>query len=243
MAKGVVYKGVNGVEIQYTIDANQVPTIGYVNFGGTIVGTNGTVSIGGVNTDTPNNTVGIYNPTYFKGTNQSNVTEVQVRYVDGDNSFAFGKPCKLEVVNTPSAAGDMDVPAQGLTLSGRGSTAAYIAALKPGDQLTLTLNATMNGADFTPSEIISGNTSVLVGGNVVYNGDTSVHPRTVLGYSQDGKKVIFLVVTSERRRYHSSPRLADEVCWRMGRYQRGRRWFHLPLLKCPRSAQQAKRWL
>lgn len=194
MAKGVVYKGVNGVEIQYTIDANQVPTIGYVNFGGTIVGANGTVNIGGVNTDTPNNTVGIYNPTYFKGTNQSNVTEVQVRYVDGDDSFAFGKPCKLEVVNTPSAAGDMDVPAQGLTLSGRGSTAAYIAALKPGDQLTLTLNATINGADFTPSEIISGNPSVLVGGNVVYNGDTSVHPRTVLGYSQDGKKVIFLVV-------------------------------------------------
>ncbi|MDY5069779.1 MAG: hypothetical protein SPE54_05125, partial [Sodaliphilus sp.] len=76
MAKGVVYKGVNGVEIQYTIDANQVPTIGYVNFGGTIVGANGTVNIGGVNTDTPNNTVGIYNPTYFKGTNQSNVTEV-----------------------------------------------------------------------------------------------------------------------------------------------------------------------
>lgn len=175
MAKGVVYKGVNGVEIQYTIDANQVPTIGYVNFGGTIVGANGTVNIGGVNTDTPNNTVGIYNPTYFKGTNQSNVTEVQVRYVDGDDSFAFGKPCKLEVVNTPSAAGDMDVPAQGLTLSGRGSAAAYIAALKPGDQLTLTLNATINGADFTPSEIISGNPSVLVGGNVVYNGDTSVH--------------------------------------------------------------------
>ena len=74
MANGVVYKGVNGVEIQYSIDANQVPTIGYVNFGGTIVGANGTVNIGGVNTDTPNNTVGIYNPTYFKGTNQSNVT-------------------------------------------------------------------------------------------------------------------------------------------------------------------------
>ena len=68
-----------------------------------IVGANGTVNIGGVNTDTPNNTVGIYNPTYFKGTNQSNVTEVQVRYVDGDDSFAFGKRISAlpSVISTP----------------------------------------------------------------------------------------------------------------------------------------------
>ncbi|MDO4972302.1 MAG: phosphodiester glycosidase family protein [Bacteroidales bacterium] len=194
MAKGVIYKGINGSEIQYSIDANQVPSIGTVTFGGTIEGASGKVSIGGVNTGAVNNAVTLYNPTYFSGTNESGVTEVQVRYVDGDDSFAFAKQCKLEVVNTPSSAGDMDVPSQGLVLTGKGSAASFIAGLKPGDQLTLTLNAYLDGKSFTPTEIVSGNPWVLNAGQVVNNGDTSVHPRTVLGYSQDGKKVIFLVV-------------------------------------------------
>ena len=194
MAKGVIYKGVNGSEIQYTIDANKVPSIGNVTFGGTVEGANGKANIGGVNTDAVYNAVTLYNPKYFKGTNESNVTEVQVRYVDGDDSFAFAKQCKLEVVNTPSSAGDMDVPSEGLVLTGKGSAASFIAGLKPGDQLTLTLNAYLDGKAFTPTEIVSGNPWVLSGGQVVNSTDTSVHPRTVLGYSQDGKKVIFLVV-------------------------------------------------
>ncbi len=194
MAKGVIYKGVNGSEIQYTIDANKVPSIGNVTFSGTVEGANGKANIGGVNTDAVYNAVTLYNPKYFKGTNESNVTEVQVRYVDGDDSFAFAKQCKLEVVNTPSSDGDMDVPSEGLVLTGKGSAASFIAGLKPGDQLTLTLNAYLNGTPFTPTEIVSGNPWVLNAGQVVNNGDTSVHPRTVLGYSQDGKKVIFLVV-------------------------------------------------
>ena len=194
MAKGVIYKGVNGAEIQYAIDANQVPAIGNVTFSGTVASATASATVGGINTDAVYNAVTLYNPKYFKGTNESNVTEVQVRYVEGDDSFAFGKPCQLEVVNTPSDAGDMDVPSEGLVLTGKGTAASFIAGMKPGERLTLNLGAYINGSAFTPSEIISGNPWVLSGGEVVNNGDTSVHPRTVLGYSQDGKKVIFLVV-------------------------------------------------
>lgn len=193
MADGIIYKGINYSEIQYCIDADQKPAIGSVTFGGTIVGEGGSVGIGGINTGAVNNTVTLYNPKYYKGTNEWNVTEVQVRYVDGDDSFAFGKQCALEVVNTPSDAGDMDVPSEGLVLTGKGTAAAFIAGLKPGDKLTLTLNAYLNGNAFTPTEIVSGNPWTLSNGEVI-TGDGSVHPRTVLGYSQDCKKVIFLVV-------------------------------------------------
>ena len=195
MAKGVIYRGLNGSEIQYTIDANQVPNIGSVTFGGTVVGPNGQAKIGGINTNgATNNAITLYNPTYFAGTNETGVTEVQVRYVNGEQSFAFDTACELEVVNTPSSDGDMDIPAQGLVLTGKGTAAAFIAGLQPGDRLTLTLNAFIDGKSFVPTEIVSGNPWVLRNGAVVNNGDASVHPRTVLGFSEDKQKVIFLVV-------------------------------------------------
>ena len=196
MGNGVIYKGVNNSgEYQYTIDADQKPYVGFVDFSGTIKNAAGTsVSVGGVNTGAVNNTVTVYNPTYYKGTNETGVTEVQVRYADGDASFGFGKECKLVVVNTPSSAGDMDVPTEGLVLTGKGTAAAFIEGLQVGDELTYTLNASINGQSIVPTEIISGQPYCLQNGNVFNNGDTSVHPRTVLGFTEDGKKIVFMVV-------------------------------------------------
>ena len=195
IADGFIYKAQNGREYQFTIDQNEVPSLGVVNFAGTLVNAAGTsVNVGGVNIDAVDNAVSLYNPKYFKGTNQFNCTEVQVKYVEGDSSFAWGKACRLEVIGAPSTAGDMDLPAQGLVLTARGTAQNFIAGLKPGDQVTLTLNASLNGNALFPSEIISGQPWVLKDGNVVNNGDPAVHPRTVLGYSEDGKTVIFLVV-------------------------------------------------
>ena len=197
MAEGIIYRGRNNDgELQFTLDADEVPHMGYVNFGGTIVKNDGTsASIFGVNVDAGNNQITIYNPTYYSGTNQTgDCAEVTVRYVEGDDSFAFGLPCQLQVVGTPSTAGDMDVPAEGLVLHGRGSTKDFIASLQDGDILTMTLETKLNGVSITPREIISGQPWIVLNGETNPNGNPDVHPRTALGYSEDGQTAIFMVV-------------------------------------------------
>ena len=197
MAEGILYRGRNNDgEYQFTIDSDEVPHLGNVNFGGTVVKTDGTsASIFGVNVDAGNNQITLYNPIYYSGTNQGgDCAEVQVRYVDGDSAFAFGQPCQLLVVGSPSGAGDMDVPGEGLVLHGRGTTRDFIGTLSEGDTLTLTLNAVLNGRNIDPREIISGQPWIVFNGETTPNGNPDVHPRTALGYSEDGKTVIFMVV-------------------------------------------------
>ncbi len=197
MAEGIIYRGRNNDgELQFTIDADEVPHMGHVNFGGTIVKTDGTsATIFGVNVDAGNNQITLYNPTYYSGTNQTgDCAEVTVRYVDGDDSFAFGQPCQLQVVGAPSTAGDMDVPTEGLVLHGRGSTKDFIASLQDGDILTMTLDTKLDGVSINPREIISGQPWIVLNGETNPNGNPDVHPRTALGYSEDGQTVIFMVV-------------------------------------------------
>ena len=197
MAEGVLYRGRNNDgEYQFTIDTDEVPHLGNVNFGGTVVKADGTTaSIFGVNVDAGNNQITLYNPTYYSGTNQfGTCAEVQVRYVGGDEAFAFGQPCQLVVVGNPSTAGDIDVPSEGLVLHGRGTTYDFVNSLAAGDTLTLTLNAVLNGNSIEPREIISGQPWIVVNGETSPNGNPDVHPRTALGYSEDGKTVIFMVV-------------------------------------------------
>ncbi len=197
MAEGVLYRGRNNDgEYQFTIDTDEVPHLGNVNFGGTVVKADGTTaSIFGVNVDAGNNQITLYNPTYYSGTNQfGTCAEVQVRYVSGDEAFAFGQPCQLVVVGNPSTAGDMDVPSEGLVLHGRGTTYDFVNSLAAGDTLTLTLNAVLNGNSIEPREIISGQPWIVVNGETHADGNPDVHPRTALGYSEDGKTVIFMVV-------------------------------------------------
>ena len=197
MAEGIIYRGRNNDgELQFTIDADEVPHIGHVNFGGTIVKSDGTsASIFGVNVDAGNNQITLYNPTYYSGTNQTgDCAEVTVRYVDGDDSFAFGQPCQLQVVGAPSTAGDMDVPIEGLVLHGRGSTKDFIASLQDGDILTMTLDAKLNGEGINPREIISGQPWIVLNGETNPNGNPDVHPRSALGYTADGTTAIFMVV-------------------------------------------------
>lgn len=195
VADGTIYRALNGTEVQFSIGNDNAPVLGAVTFGGQVTKADGTsASIYGVNVDAVSDRVTLYNPTYYYGTNQtSSCSEVTVKFVDGDDSFAIGKTCQIEVVGSPSTAGDMDVPDTGLVLHGQGTTLDFINNLKEGDRLNLLLTATVGGNEFVPREIISGQPWVLNAG-VTQAGDGSVHPRTVLGYDQTGTKIFMMAV-------------------------------------------------
>ncbi|MBR5101564.1 MAG: hypothetical protein IK092_00385, partial [Muribaculaceae bacterium] len=158
MAEGIIYKAVStDDEYQFTYNQDKNLWMGKVIFSGTVTDSNGaTARVGGINTGAYGGVITVYNSTYFKGTDQNPpCAEVSIRYADGE-TFDFGKDCRFIVTSDPSTEGDMTVPADGMVLHGRGTTKAFIEGLHNGDEITMSITATLNDEQIEPSEIISG---------------------------------------------------------------------------------------
>lgn len=190
---GVVYR-LNNSEFNYVFDENHKSYINTVNFSGTVSNGTTTVSAGGVNTDASNNVITFYNDRYYGSTNQtSTCCEVQAQLVEGNN-FNFLEPFKMVVTSEPSTSGDMTVPDGQYVLHGQGTTADFIAGLSVGDEITVTMNAVVDGNKIDPREVVSGKPWMLRNGETINDGNTDMHPRTCIGFANGGQTVIFLTV-------------------------------------------------
>lgn len=186
---------------QFAIDVDGVPHVGFASFSqGTAECGGKTVAFKGVNVSSPNNALTVYTPKYYGGTNMqtSNMSEVTVKLLEGEK-FQAGRSCKVVVTGTPSSAGDMDIPDDGLVLHGRGSVSSFVSELKAGDVVTLNSVVTIDGKKIVPQQLVSGNPKTVGGGETLdteaERGDASgYHPRTGIGYNADGTKVIMMVV-------------------------------------------------
>lgn len=200
---GEVYKS-SGAGYQFTVDAAGIPRVCRISFhNGTATKGDASVPFRGINVDAPNNALTLYTPRGWtspcQGAYAGNCAEVYARLVEGD-SFVAGRSFRVEVTSNPTSTGDLPVPADGCVLLARGSARAFVDGLQPGDIVTLdNVITTPEGERIYPTQCVSGNPkNVLLGANAqseAERGDASDrHPRTGIGYSQDGTKVIMMVV-------------------------------------------------
>lgn len=129
-------------------------------------------------------------------------TEVLLDFVEG-NSWGSGKDIALKVAEVRTNAGDGTLGGHDLALVGRGDNAAAIAALVPGDVVTVSYSWTY-GLDSTPyspvvEQAVGGNALVMRNGeltphnsNETYN--SQVYSRTGYGCSADGKMLYIIVI-------------------------------------------------
>jgi 3',5'-cyclic AMP phosphodiesterase CpdA len=103
-----------------------------------------------------------------------------------------GRVTAVEMIEN-GRVGSVSVPAGGHVLVGRESGARILGSLRTGDRVGLQL-----GPDHDVDLGLAGSHQVLVAGNVPELGDdevvTSLHARTVLGLSKDGRRLFVLVV-------------------------------------------------
>lgn len=129
--------------------------------------------------------------------------EVTIVPIEGD--LAFSGKSKYKVTCEPVAAGSMAIPANGYVLSGHvasNSTANYagalIAKLHIGDEITLDLYPTLAGSKIT--QLVSGLPIILQNGKPLDNESrdpnllSNRHPRSSVGHTADGKKVVLMIV-------------------------------------------------
>ena len=201
---GEIFK-TSEANVQFALDVNNVPYIGRASFvDNTATCGDRVTSFKGVNVWAYGDGITLYTSRYFSGSNekQAGSAEVQARVADG-YQFKAGVPCKFVVTSAPSTAGDMDIPADGFVIHGCGTSTAggntgaydFVNSLKVGDVVTMTSKVTIDGVSIVPQQMISGSSITTANGEtLMYTDDGSVHPRTGIGFSADGKKVIMMVI-------------------------------------------------
>ncbi|WP_053226437.1 phosphodiester glycosidase family protein [Solirubrobacter soli] len=102
-----------------------------------------------------------------------------------------------KVVQVNNAAGTGAIPDGAFYLVGRDAGADAIKALKPGDPVTLTYGLKDEAAR-QMQWAIGTNKPLIQNGDIVPQGDTSVAPRTAIGF-KDGGKTMFLLITDGRQ--------------------------------------------
>ncbi|MDA0634492.1 phosphodiester glycosidase family protein [Nonomuraea sp. MCN248] len=91
------------------------------------------------------------------------------------------------------AAGDGPIPAGTSILLGRDAGAAALAGLRAGDKVEIAYRPkASDGKDVKAA--VGGNWVLVKDGRAQHSTDQSAHPRTAVGFSADGKKMILLTV-------------------------------------------------
>ena len=208
---GEVYKSSNS-SYQFTVDAEGIARICRLNFyNGMATCGDRKAELHGINVMSPNNSLTLYTPRFWGSSNQGeyegSCAEVTCRLVEGE-SFTAGTTFKVEVTSEPIYNGDTTIPADGFVLFGRGSSKGkgnvgakdFVAGLHTGDIVELD-NAifTPDGERIYPTQCVSGNPKNVGGGLKLdtegERGDAvDRHPRTGIGISADGNKIIMMVV-------------------------------------------------
>lgn len=190
---------------QFSVDVDGIARICRLNYQkGTATCGGTTVAFKAINNSAPNNGITLYTDKFWGSSNQTsladNCSEVTAKLVEGDNFWA-GCSYRLEVTSDEAThTGDRTVPDGEFVILGRGNANDFVNNLKKGDIVTFdNITMTPEGEKIVPSCVVSGNPKN-VGNGVNLNSEaergdaSSRHPRTGIGISADGSKIVMMVV-------------------------------------------------
>lgn len=140
---------------------------------------------------------GVSRPAGFTGTDEWGA-EAVLAPIEG--STMWGDELVLKVVEEPvKLAGNSQIPEGCYVLSGSGKAISFVANLKAGDSVRLSIEATADGNSTSVKELVGGYPIILKDGIVQstpsYPGHLSnPEPRTAVGYNADRSRLTMLVV-------------------------------------------------
>ncbi|MER7335143.1 MULTISPECIES: phosphodiester glycosidase family protein [unclassified Micromonospora] len=181
----LVQSAVSGHRNAVAITTEGLGRVIQVNFDGTATLPTGPVTLTQFNNMIQANGIGVFTPLWGSYTREravagaARVTEVTV--VDG------------RVATVGATAGTGPIPAGTTVLLGRDAGADALAGLRPGDPVTVAWQP--KPADGSTLHAAVGGGNVLVRDGVVQNiADATLAPRTSVGFSADGRRMILLTV-------------------------------------------------
>lgn len=127
-------------------------------------------------------------------------TEIALVPVD-KRSTMWGSEMILEAIEVPEVrVGSMNIPDGGYVLSGHGKAESFVAAIKKGDRVTVSADASLDdGSSIEVKELIGGFPFILCDNTVQPTLSYPAHlsnsePRSAVGYNADKSKLYMIVV-------------------------------------------------
>jgi hypothetical protein len=172
------------------------PVIDKVSFSGSCVYNGARKYFTDVNRERGNNELIFYNQLNGTTTHTgANGVEVMVQLLQGE-TWGFNKNMLGRVVRTETDKGNMAIPPGYAVLSGNGTMATYLSQLSVGNEIKINLGMTFNSFG-TPQQIRTllgaQPEGVILNEGVSYEIWAENHPRSGIGYSKDGKKLILCI--------------------------------------------------
>ncbi|QFG27088.1 multidrug transporter [Actinomadura sp. WMMB 499] len=97
-----------------------------------------------------------------------------------------------KVASVRDTPGEGTIPEGGFVLLGREAGGDLLRTLRPGDPVTMAYKARSSAAD--PRFAVGGNRVLVKDGEVPAIDDPAAHPRTAVGFSEDGRRMILMTV-------------------------------------------------
>ena len=199
---GEIYRTSDG-SYQFTVDEDAVARIGRLSFKTGKASCNGAdADFKVVNNTSANNAVSLYTSRFWGSSNQQayagSCAEVTAVLADGE-TFRAGHDYKLRVTGEATFTGDATIPDGGFVIHGRGTAKAFVEGLKEGDIVEMHAPVLSDGTQIYPLQCVSGNPKNVGGGvnlqSEAERGDAKDrHPRTGIGVSADGNKIVMMVI-------------------------------------------------
>lgn len=193
---GEVINTANNGWVNWYLTADRKPHIGALGYNGTATTPGGAHAVAGINVGRGENQLIVYNKLYNGSNSGTNSYGQEVSIEPLEGTLGFSGKVRCRVTCAPLGAGSMAIPAGGYVLSGHGTGAALVAALKIGDEVTLDLYPSLPDKIW---QMASGLPVILQNGVTL---DTqgaldhlvALNPRTAVGHNADGTRVVLLVV-------------------------------------------------
>lgn len=183
--------------ISWYMNDSKVPGIELLQFRGTATAPNGSHPVTSINDGRYTDNLVIYNP-HYGATTGTNAYGTEVVIVC-DEPISYTGTYTCTVKGTPQGGvGSMTIPAGQYVLSGHGTASTFVAGLKDGDTVTLTLDAPLATGGVV-TQMAGGMPIILQNGVTLDTQNaldhlTALNPRTAVGYSADRKTLVLLVV-------------------------------------------------
>lgn len=201
VVNGEVYK-INVGWDGFCLNDAKLPAIGRPTFDGTASTTTDSYALSSINGSRATNGLVLFNE-HYGSTTGTNAYGTEV-VVSADRTVGINGNYTLTVEGSPVAnQGSMSIPAGKYVLSGHGTASTFVAGLKDGDKIDLSLTMKM-GIDGNIIQMAGGTPIILKDGVTLDTESTldhltSLNPRTAVGYNADRTKVVLLVVDGRGR--------------------------------------------
>lgn len=177
----------------FIVDKSDKVYIDKVRYSATLNIKGDSYTVDDTNWDRGENRLILYNQ-YYGGASRTNQYGTEVLIAPESGKWELNTPMSCKVEHVYKNLGNNLIPPTKAILSGHGSKQDILNGLESGDVIELTMKAVSDLRIPYPFHIVGGGEIILLNGAFHgYNWDER-HPRTALGISQDGKKLILCVV-------------------------------------------------